>query len=253
MPPPPCWGSDRTIGRYENNPKLQSGPKPGNNLSQLEENILSLIETIEDQKQLLSQSNQSWQDKYDVLEEKSALTANGFETRIQNLLSECEAVEEKCQERIDTAERLDLENQFLVQKQQSHESEIQELTAENEILEETIEAQKQLLSQSNQSETQELTDESEILEEVCMQDRGTVLDKMKNKMEVKQNKKKRKEVVVENQEETVFPTKIKVMQQDRSLTRPTPFPSDPPMMRPTPVPRREPAAAPTVHGSRSQR
>ncbi|TNN71162.1 hypothetical protein EYF80_018682 [Liparis tanakae] len=89
--------------------------------------------------------------------------------RIKNLLSKCKAVEEKCQEQIDRSERLELENQVLVQKQQNHESEIQELT-----------------------------DEIEILEEVCldfkknkrgcfgrkMQDRDTELDKMKNKIEL---------------------------------------------------------------------
>ncbi|TNN78862.1 hypothetical protein EYF80_011032 [Liparis tanakae] len=89
------------------------------------------------------------------------------------------------QEWRDTEERLELENQVLVQKQQNHES-----------------------------STEQLTDEIEILEEIClqfkgrtlgsfgrkMQDRDTELNKMKNKM-VKQNKTKWKQVVVENQEE----------------------------------------------------
>ncbi|TNN75789.1 hypothetical protein EYF80_013936 [Liparis tanakae] len=151
--------------------------------SQLEENILSLTETLEAQKQLLRQSNQSWQDKYDAVEEKSALEANGFETRIQNLLLDCNAVEEMCQERIDTAERLELENQVLVQKQQSQELEIQQLTYDSKILEEIC-----LQFKKN----------NPFFFWKKMQDRDTELDKMKNKMEVKQNKKKGKQ-----EEETV--------------------------------------------------
>jgi len=107
--------------------------EPRVQLSQLEEKVLSLSETLEAQKQLLGQSNQSWQDKYDALKEKSALTENGLEARNWNLLSYCKAVEEKCQYKIDTAE---VENQVLVQKQQSHESEIQQFTNEREILDE---------------------------------------------------------------------------------------------------------------------
>ncbi|TNN47120.1 hypothetical protein EYF80_042686 [Liparis tanakae] len=146
-------------------------------------------ERLELENQVLSQSNQSWQDKYDVLEEKSALAANGFEMRIKNLLSKCKAVEEKCQERIDRSERLELENQVLVQKQQNHESEIQELTNKIEILEEVcLHFKKNNLSCFGRK----------------MQDRDTELDKMKNKIEVKQNLKKRKQMVVEKQEkETV--------------------------------------------------
>ncbi|TNN82846.1 hypothetical protein EYF80_006803 [Liparis tanakae] len=109
-------------------------------------------------------------------EETSALTANGLETRIKNLLSECRAVEETCQERIDTAERLELENKVLVQKQQSQESEIQQLTYESEILEEIcLQFKRRTLGRFGRK----------------MQDRRTELDKMKNKMKNKMKGEKK--------------------------------------------------------------
>ncbi|TNN58324.1 hypothetical protein EYF80_031446 [Liparis tanakae] len=133
---------------------------------QLEEDILSLTETIEAQKQLLSQSDQAWQDKYDALKEKNALTAHDLEMSIRYWSSECRALEGMRHEWRDTEKRLELENQVLVQKQQSQELKIQQLTDENKILEEVC--------LQFEKKNQDFFGKK-------MQDRDTELDKMKNK------------------------------------------------------------------------
>ncbi|XP_056277632.1 myosin-11-like [Pseudoliparis swirei] len=125
----------------------------------LEEAIDSLTETVE---------TQVWKDKFNALEQKSELRLIIWEKEIKNLLSERRAVEEKLEEQLEETAWLELEKQVLAQSQQTHESEVKQLTDQSKNLEDLcLWLKKKTLGTFGRK----------------MQDRVTELDKMKNKMQ----------------------------------------------------------------------
>jgi len=125
-------------------------------LSQLEDSLTETVET------------QVWKDKFNTLEQKGELREKCWENIIKDVLSEHRAVEEKLEKQLAKTARLELEKQVMAQSQQTHESEVKQLTDQSknmkekiDSLTETAETQCQLLS----SETQVWKDKFNALEQ----------------------------------------------------------------------------------------